>query len=471
LTDGSFFHRLGKERRYPFMKKRFVPLTRKVNAIIIVSLILSLGLMTFFFALELNTTINDSTRGGLEQQGRILHTAIENFMLSGEAPLAISFFKDLRSTDNKLMIQLYNRDGTPAFSGGDTMNQVNSLIPENLQEDRFFRAEHEGKVYAVFFKPLENTPQCFLCHGSDHTVRGVIDIRADITDSVMRQQRSTLISGSVFLFLVAFLAVLLTQYLKAAVIRPVKTIGQVCDNVANGDFNTRTQINRNEELGALGETVNTMVEGLYELCELTKHRSSSTIEMIKEDKEGKKVSVTLLCSDIRGFTSYTEKNPPERVVKYFNSILNFQSEIIASFSGDIDRYAGDEILAMFVGERAELEACKAAIEIQRELTGPNSDLYDGLNVGIGINTGEVIQVMMGPMGPDRRADLTVIGDNVNVASKLCDAAHSGQILIAESTMSKLTDCIDTDGPFRLKAKGKVDYLKIFYLRGIREGVS
>ena len=456
------------------MKKRFVPLTRKVNAIIIVSLILGLGLMTFFFTRELNTAINDTTHRGLEQQGRILHTAIENLMLSGEAPLAISLFKDLRSADNRLMIQLYKRDGTPAFNGGDTMNQVDNLIPENLQEDRFFRAEHEDKVYTVFLKPLENTSQCFLCHGSDHTVRGVIDIRADITDPVMRQQRSTLISGSVFLFLVAFLAVLLTQYLKAAVIRPVKTIGQVCSNVANGDFNTRAGINRNEELGALGETVNTMVEGLFERFELTKYGSSSTIEMIREDKEGKKVSVTLLCSDIRGFTSYTEKNPPERVVKYLNSVLNFQSEIITSFSGDINRYAGDEIVAMFVGERAELEACKAAIEIQRELTGPNSDLYDGLNVGIGINTGEVIQGMiahMTPMGPDRRADFTVIGDNVNIVSRLCDAARPGQILIAESTMSKLTDCIDTDGPFRLKAKGKVDYLKVFYLRGIREGVS
>ncbi|MCK4542898.1 MAG: adenylate/guanylate cyclase domain-containing protein, partial [Spirochaetales bacterium] len=89
-------------------------------------------------------------------------------------------------------------------------------------------------------------------------------------------------------------------------------------------------------------------------------------------------------------------------------------------------------------------------------------------------TGEVIQGMiahMTPMGPDRRADFTVIGDNVNIVSRLCDAARPGQILIAESTMSKLTDCIDTDGPFRLKAKGKVDYLKVFYLRGIREGVS
>ena len=120
---------------------------------------------------------------------------------------------------------------------------------------------------------------------------------------------------------------------------------------------------------------------------------------------------------------------------------------------------------MWIGEEQETNAVKAALEIREELQKNRSEKYDGLQVGLGINTGEVI---LGMIGSQIRADYTFIGDNVNTASRLCDAAEPNQMLVADSTYSRISTEIDVEGPFRLKAKGKNEYIKVYKLKGIKE---
>jgi adenylate cyclase len=84
-------------------------------------------------------------------------------------------------------------------------------------------------------------------------------------------------------------------------------------------------------------------------------------------------------------------------------------------------------------------------------------------VGLGINTGNVI---LGMIGSQIRADYTFIGDNVNTASRLCDAAKPNQVLIASSTYDPIADSITVEGPFRLRAKGKDEYVKVYLLEGL-----
>ena len=217
-------------------------------------------------------------------------------------------------------------------------------------------------------------------------------------------------------------------------------------------------------MGLLGETVNTMVEGLFERFELSKFVSLSTIKSLKGDKAGQNVPVTLLFSDIRGFTSFSEDKPPETVVQYLNKVLNIQTEIIHRNGGDIDKYVGDEVVALFSGEEAEFSACRAAIMIQNTFAENSDREYGGLKVGIGINTGDVI---LGMIGSEKRADFTTIGDNVNTASRLCSAAKMGQILISDSTFVPVKDEINTAGPYRLTVKGKNKTLRVYMLRGCR----
>jgi len=113
------------------------------------------------------------------------------------------------------------------------------------------------------------------------------------------------------------------------------------------------------------------------------------------------------------------------------------------------------------GDEDAYNACKAAMRIQEALKGEQSDQYDGLKVGIGIHTGEVI---LGAVGSDERADFTVIGDTVNSASRLCNVAQAGQILISDETYREVADLVHVDGPYRLRVKGKDIYMTVYFLK-------
>lgn len=471
-------------------KKRFVPITRKVNTIIIIGLIIGIGSITFYFARSIFSTIDLSTESNFNQQTDMLYTAIENFMLAGEAPIAVSFFEDLRTRSEDFTISLYRRNGIEAFSDNSTIREVNQNINMNMFEIRerkdedpmslggemfeaalgpppmseFFRIEEDGRNFVRSYEPLLNLPKCTGCHGSDHTVRGVIDIAGDVTGWVKRQRQTIYISGGLFSGMVVLLAIALTGYLRNSIIKPVKQIGHVCEGVTTGDFDTRVSIHSRDEIGRLGNTVNTMVEGLHERFMLSKYVSNSTLQSLKADKRGEKVPITLFFSDIRGFTTYSDEHLPEEVVDHLNKILNMQTKIISDFGGDVDKYVGDEIVAIFAGENPEITACRAAAEIREELQTNGGAEYGGLEVGFGINAGEVI---LGMIGSDQRADHTVIGDNVNIASRLCDVAKPLQIVISNAVYEKVAANVEVDGPYKLKVKGKRHFIKVFTLLSIK----
>jgi adenylate cyclase len=94
----------------------------------------------------------------------------------------------------------------------------------------------------------------------------------------------------------------------------------------------------------------------------------------------------------------------------------------------------------------------------------NREQYKGLTVGIGINTGEVI---LGMIGSEKRADFTVIGDPVNITSRLCDNAKPGMILISKGVHRRIRDRARARGPFRLKVKGKAGDLAVYQLLAMK----
>ncbi len=467
----------------------FIPITRKVNFIIVVSLVLGIGSITFYFARSLFLTIDNSTKGNLNQQSEILHTSITNFMLPGEAPLAVNFFNQIRTVNPNYEITLYRRNGKKAFSDNETIQTVNRNIgrekfalravqesptpaPASTQFDAatgkpphtvFFQQSENDRVLFRIYKPLINLPKCTGCHGSDHTVRGVIDIRSDVSQAFKTQQNTLYISIGLFAGMVFLLAFFLARFLQRNIIVPIKVIGSVCDSVTKGMFDAHVSIKNRDEIGILGHTVNSMVEGLRERFELSKFVSTSTIRSLKNNEKGKKLSVTLFFSDIRGFTSFSEKRDPEKVVEYLNAVLNVQTEIIHKYGGDIDKYVGDAVLALFTGEDSAERACRSAVEIQKDFERNSAKQYSGLVIGIGINCGDVI---LGMIGSEKRADFTVIGDTVNTASRLCSAAKAGQILISRNIFKDVSTLVAADGPYRLRIRGKDRYEGVYILKGI-----
>jgi adenylate cyclase len=146
-----------------------------------------------------------------------------------------------------------------------------------------------------------------------------------------------------------------------------------------------------------------------------------------------------------------------------NNVMNAQSEIIDRHGGDIDKFVGDEIMAVFSGEDMVMQAVRAAEEIIIKMKNDFAEAGNEIEVGIGINTGDMIS---GNMGSGFRMDRTVIGDAVNLGSRLCSIAGKNTIVISEYSYILVKDKIEVHEHDSIKVKGKSDPVKIYTLRRI-----
>lgn len=148
----------------------------------------------------------------------------------------------------------------------------------------------------------------------------------------------------------------------------------------------------------------------------------------KGDVTSRRVQATILFSDVRGFTDFCENETPENVVAFLNKSLGIVIDAVCDNGGDVDKMIGDAVLAHFQGDDAERRALKAAQ--QAMIKTKDANLPRG--IGIGIYTGDVV---VGTVGAANRMDFTVIGDTVNVASRLCSAANEGEIVIEANSQA------------------------------------
>jgi adenylate cyclase len=263
--------------------------------------------------------------------------------------------------------------------------------------------------------------------------------------------------------------VVLRQFMKSVVVNPVQAIEKVASKVGAGDFSVLAPVRSSDEIGSLALRINEMVQGLRERFHLQKFVSEQTVRAVRAADQsgvrlgGQRKRATVFFSDIRGFTSFAEKNEPEKVIGMLNECLSTQASIVRKYGGDIDKYVGDELVAVFEGEHMVENALKAAREIQRVIAGGGDAAAQvGLKLGIGINTGDMV---MGAMGSKDRMDYTVIGDSVNLGARLCSAAKPGQILLSEFSVNAMAG----DAEFKLLTleplivKGKRDPVQVYEL--------
>lgn len=188
------------------------------------------------------------------------------------------------------------------------------------------------------------------------------------------------------------------------------------------------------------------------------------------EKGGELREVTILISDIRGFTAMSEQRQPAEVVQFLNEYFEVMVEVLFRAQGTLDKYVGDEIMALFGAPvdmpDAALSAVRCALEMQRALRNFNRgrDAANQLQIGIGINTG---QVVTGAIGSSRTLQYTAIGDPVNTASRLCSIAKPGQIILSEKTMREVADSVDVAELGLVRLKGKVEEARIYNALGIK----
>ena len=208
---------------------------------------------------------------------------------------------------------------------------------------------------------------------------------------------------------------------------------------------------------------------LRQKLELSKFVSRATVDQVESSdgavhREGERRQLTVLFSDIRGFTAFSETREPEEVVAMLNSYLQVQSEVVIAHGGDIDKFVGDELMARFSGEDHARRATLAAVEMIEAVASLNDERGltedERIHIGIGINSGEVI---LGAMGSEQRMDFTVIGDAVNLAARLCSVADRGEVITSERsrTLAGALPRLTLVAREPVQVKGKTDPIQIF----------
>ena len=186
---------------------------------------------------------------------------------------------------------------------------------------------------------------------------------------------------------------------------------------------------------------------------------------------GEKRNITILISDVRGFSSLCERLSPEQVVTILNIYLGAMAEIITGYRGSINEFIGDAILAVFgapvAGEDHGERAVACALAMQLAMDGVNATLVaqglPALEMGIGVHTGEVV---VGNIGSSKRAKYGVVGSHVNLASRIESYTVGGQVLISESTAAVLGDRLRTRQSFQVLPKGAREAITIYDVCGL-----
>jgi adenylate cyclase len=176
---------------------------------------------------------------------------------------------------------------------------------------------------------------------------------------------------------------------------------------------------------------------------------------------GARRPISVLFVDVRGFTAMSEKMEPEEVVKALDIYLEELTEAVQKNDGTVDKYVGDELMAIWNAPRFQeghaLMAVKAAIDMVSRTDHINDQLraigLPAIRYGIGVNTGDAI---VGEMGSSFRKQYDVIGDSINTGARLCSAAGGGEIIIGESTWELIGNhlSVEETEPLRLKGKSK-----------------
>ncbi|MFA5073456.1 MAG: adenylate/guanylate cyclase domain-containing protein [Nitrospirota bacterium] len=194
---------------------------------------------------------------------------------------------------------------------------------------------------------------------------------------------------------------------------------------------------------------------------------------------GDRREITVLFSDIRGFTAFSEKRQPEEVVSLLNEYLGAMTTIVFEHEGTLDKFIGDAIMALWgapIGQPDHAKrACICALamieklkDLQAKWTAEGNYVID---IGIGINTGDMVVGNMGAEG--KKMDYTVIGDNVNLGSRLesLTRQYNNHIIISESTYEQVKDVVDARELGTVTIKGKQLPVVIYDLIGLKKPVE
>lgn len=280
-----------------------------------------------------------------------------------------------------------------------------------------------------------------------------------------------------------FLGVFMSALLARSFRRPLGRMRNAAQTIQNGNYAVKLPIDTTDELGDLAASINDMARGLDEKEKIKESFGRAVDPRVRDyllerggEMGGVEVEATILFSDIRGFTSFSEAHSAPEVVAWLNTYFECMAECVREYGGIVNKYVGDAILAVFNAplplENHAQAGVDCAIAMLSRLRELNIDLagrgLNEINIGIGVHTGIVVA---GNIGSHDRQEFTVIGDTVNTASRIEGLCKKFQVpfLASEDIYNAVDENVGLRKLGLAQVKGKTEALTIYGLSPSRRG--
>ncbi len=268
---------------------------------------------------------------------------------------------------------------------------------------------------------------------------------------------------------VAFtIALEMTILLTRSILVPVHELVRATQSVSKGDLDVRVPITSTDEIGTLARSFNEMVAGIGERERLREafgsYVGTRVAERVMEKGEmieGEEIDVSILFADIRDFTAIASNSSPREVVNLLNNFYECIVPVLHKHGGHANKFIGDGLLAVFGAPERHPDHADRALRAAQEILREISDRFgDELEVGLGINSGKVLA---GSVGGGGRLEFSVIGDTVNVASRIEEFTRKtgDRLLVSAETYQRLNDSTILERREPVMLKGKDEPIELY----------
>jgi class 3 adenylate cyclase len=278
-------------------------------------------------------------------------------------------------------------------------------------------------------------------------------------------------SGGVALIGALFFSLLLSHGLSV----PIRELVAGTGEIERGNFGVKVPVRGRDEIGRLATSFNEMADGLAQ-----KERYRTVLNQVADENVAQKLisgeitlggelrDVSVLFCDIRGFTPLTQNMPPGEVIEMLNEHMTALTHVVKEHNGVLDKFVGDLLMAIFGAPvpRGDYtaNAARCALRLIEERNRLNQTSRHNLQIGIGLATGNVVA---GGMGSSDRFHYTVLGERVNLGSRLCSQAAGGEVLIDQNTKDRLGGSAIVETAAVMKLKGFSEPVQAYKLVAIR----
>ncbi len=278
------------------------------------------------------------------------------------------------------------------------------------------------------------------------------------------------------------LAIILSLFLARSVSNPLAKTTLGMRRIGRGDLDARVKVVSFDEIGAMGEGFNLMAEGLKERDYIREtfgsYLSDDVVTEILESPDGVKLggelrNISILVSDLRGFTPLAESLEPRKVIEILNRYFEKMTDVILRHKGTIDEFTGDGILVFFGAPKPmndhEIVSVRCALEMQKALKEMNRENnllnLPELRMGIGINTGQVI---VGNLGSEKRKKYGAVGSPINIAFRVESLTGKDEILVTPSVYGQRLEQIELGAVREATLKGFERPIALRAVIGVRK---